>query len=1436
VELTGLIVGNTYYFFIDGCSATQCSYWLEILEGGGVPEVFGPNSILCDDNFPDCDDICVGATVTFTMEDIINAVDFEWTINGGVVIETSNPELTYQFTSPGTFTFCGRGKNDCDEGDWFCFEVIVTQLPPEDLGTLDVCENDLPDGVFPDGWEGPAITTPGNHTFTTQNSVGCAFEQQVVVNAIPLEEIVVDTIGCENEEMWIGGEQFAQNVTDYVFLVDGAGSNGCDLRYRVTVNFLYIEGFLEADCSGLQDKPVKITYTPNSYTGSDGISYQWYRNGEPLVDDDPTTPNVINIDQSGDYSVIITLTSDGVDCVYDNTEEIQVDLELFKPDTPEPFEWETTVCNNTTMTFGYPIENTDPTYEYIWTYPTDVYSAILSGDGQLLTLSWFGSIPGTKEICVYGIHPECGNSDTICEQITVVAAPTAAFTMLDTICMTSTNVITYTGTGTPNGDYSWNFSGGIETSGTNGVGRGPHTISWNTPGIKMVTLEVEENGCLSPFLEKPVVVIAPPGDPLVTCESTATTLTFSWDPVAGSTGIVVELLDGQAGTQDGNRYVITDMNPNDTVIIQLLVQTDGYCPPFLTDSIICNSQDCPLIDVESFPADTTICLDGTNPAFILDYEINPAGDGDIRWTGPGIVDADTGLFDPNAAGPGSHTILMRYEYLECVYTDRTYITIYEQPTSDFSIDQSEICIKDEVRIVYNGNMPTGNPSWNFDGGTIIEGSGLTPHRIRWNSSGEKNVQLIVENNDCVSELISIPVVVHDTLRNIVIDCYPEVDNITFSWGDIDPQAESYRVMINGAEVANSVITSWNVDGLEPEDIVEITIEIIDKGICGDKVFTLTCEAIECPDYTIDISPGMDEVCLDSNTPTIQFVADVTSSDGSTAGSKTWSGTGINPETGLFDPKVAGPGTHVLRLNYRDVCTASQEFTIHVIQRPVAELSISDTPICVTDNTTVTFNDMNPGTSVYTWNYNGGDRLDMTSNSFAMSWDTPGTYNISLSVDNMGCESGTAIETVVVEPKLIAPVIECVNTTTYSVGISWNDIDCASNYRVLANGIQVAQGPSLTYNVTSLDPQQSVSFNVEAISDCACGNVVSAITCQTNPCPLVELNIIGLPEQVCQSNAGSVTLSPEVVGPGGGTIEWSGPGVSSNGVVSLQGLGTGTFTYGMKYTLANCPYETNVSIMITPNPVFALAKTDPLCHNDANGTISVAQPAGLEFFLGTQSSSTGAFEGLASGNYTIRARDAFGCESTQSISLSNPALMQPEITGNLVINENQKNKFQLVNVSGFQLSDVIWSLENHGIVCQGMECITVDVGINDDDILCVEVYDINGCYAITCRDVTFFESVNIDIPNVFSPDGDGINDIFYVRSSRIVEGIKEMRVFDRWGELVFFQQNVPVNDRSYGWNGDHRGKKVNPGVYVYYIVFSVRDREDIKLVGDVTVIR
>ena len=1432
VELTGLNVGQTYYFFIDGCSGTMCTYWIEILNGGGLPAVLGPDNVSCDSNFPNCQNICVGADVTFILEDVYNASHYTWTINGNT-IDTDEPQLTTQFSADGDYHICVFGYNDCNIGDEICFDINVSALPPEELGVFNVCKNDLQNGYTPSNWTGNPITTPGTHTTTTANAQGCSYDQIVEIIELPIEEQTIDTIGCPDINMIIGGQTFYSDVNNYEIIVPNGGSNGCNKKLLVNVKFLNLIGYLEASCSGDPDNPIKIYFTPGLFSGADNISVTWMRDGVPISDDDLNNLYDINVSSDGTYSISITLTQNGIDCVFDEYNQMLIFADVFKPTPPVAVEWQQSVCSNAGNYIDYVITGTNPDYTYDWDYPSDVFSAAISPDGTKLTINWLGSAGGN--VCVHAVDALCGSSDTICYPVQVFPAPNAIFTLNDTICMTESDLVTYTGIATPNATFTWNFTGGTETSGTGGIGIGPHSINWNSPGPKIVSLQVEENGCSSDFLEKTVEVVSPPSIPVITCNSTATSVTFEWDPVSGSTGTIVVPVSGDPGIQNGNSYVVTGLDPKEAVTISLLVQTNGICPGFTTSQITCQAQDCPPVSVNSTPIDTSICFDGTNAAFLLNKQISPAGNGIITWIGTGITDPATGLFDPKVAGVGNHIITLKYEFSECTYTDKTNIHIYEQPTGNFGISTDTICIKDAALISYTGNAPTGNPNWNFDGGIILSGTGLSPHNIKWDSTGLKNIKLTVENNGCVSKQISVPILVQDTLDDIFINCNPSVNDVNFSW-NLDPLVDSYKVFINGVEVSNSMITSWLVNGLNPGDKVDITVIATYDGVCGSKTSSSSCEARECPTYTINITPNVNEVCLDANTLPIQFVANISSSDGDTGGTKKWSGPGINQTTGLFDPKVAGPGTHTIKFDYHGICDASANFKITVIERPESQFTVENKVICIKDSVVINFANSNPTGTVYNWQLDGGQRKNISASKFSVKWTVPGTYNLSLITDNKGCVSSETKVSVTVEPELKLPVISCVNATTNSVEIQWNDIDCATNYKVTANGIEVANNANLSYKVQNLNSNSSVNFTVEAISECACGNVKASKSCKTEPCPNVGISIQNLPEHLCAAFANTVKLDAIITGPQNGVMTWSGTSIGNDGTINLKNVGTGKFVYKLDYVLENCAYSAKDSILITPEPIFTLTKQDPLCHDELNGEIYAPLQTGVTYSLAGNISPDGKFTGLQSGNYSVLAKDNYGCETIESIDLINPPKLDPGIAGEVIIKENQKNKFELINVSNVEISNIIWSLINEGVLCQGADCTSIDFGIESDDTLCVEVIDKNDCSASTCLAVTFLENIDIDIPNIFSPDGDGKNDVFYVKADRSVEAIKEMRIYDRWGEMVFFTENVPVNDQSYGWNGQFKGKRLNPGVYVYYIVFKLKERPEMKMAGDVTIVK
>jgi gliding motility-associated-like protein len=77
---------------------------------------------------------------------------------------------------------------------------------------------------------------------------------------------------------------------------------------------------------------------------------------------------------------------------------------------------------------------------------------------------------------------------------------------------------------------------------------------------------------------------------------------------------------------------------------------------------------------------------------------------------------------------------------------------------------------------------------------------------------------------------------------------------------------------------------------------------------------------------------------------------------------------------------------------------------------------------------------------------------------------------------------------------------------------------------------------------------------------------------------------------------------------------------------------------------------------------------------------------------------------------------------------------------------------------------------------------------------------NGCTAVGTVILTVNDSCLVYWPNVFTPDGDGTNDTFYLLTFPCVERIVSFDIYNRWGDIVYSRTDLPPNDAASGWNG------------------------------------
>ncbi len=98
-----------------------------------------------------------------------------------------------------------------------------------------------------------------------------------------------------------------------------------------------------------------------------------------------------------------------------------------------------------------------------------------------------------------------------------------------------------------------------------------------------------------------------------------------------------------------------------------------------------------------------------------------------------------------------------------------------------------------------------------------------------------------------------------------------------------------------------------------------------------------------------------------------------------------------------------------------------------------------------------------------------------------------------------------------------------------------------------------------------------------------------------------------------------------------------------------------------------------------------------------------------------------------------------------------------------------------------------------------------------------------------------ENGEVFIPNTFTPNGDGMNDRFYVSATGI-EKVTKMMIYNRWGELVYERYNIQANDPSVGWDGQFKGIVLTPDVFYYYIEAICNLGDVFSYKGDVTIVR
>ncbi|MGB5025069.1 MAG: gliding motility-associated C-terminal domain-containing protein, partial [Saprospiraceae bacterium] len=210
-----------------------------------------------------------------------------------------------------------------------------------------------------------------------------------------------------------------------------------------------------------------------------------------------------------------------------------------------------------------------------------------------------------------------------------------------------------------------------------------------------------------------------------------------------------------------------------------------------------------------------------------------------------------------------------------------------------------------------------------------------------------------------------------------------------------------------------------------------------------------------------------------------------------------------------------------------------------------------------------------------------------------------------------------------------------------------------------------------------------------------------------------------------------------------------------------------------------------------------------------------------------------YEQILIGNHILELQDSNGCEIQSNFTLDPPLIGQVELNpDSLSVILGDSVYLQLHTLDIDSIARIEWTGPGT-ISCKS--CLRTSVFINTaGGWFRAKITDVNGC--IYEESIWISSKQIYNVPNVFSPNGDNINDYFNIFTDRSIENIELLQIFDRWGDLVYKSRNFKPNGIDGAWNGEVNGQKALPGVYVYLFLFSDKTGKHFKASGNITLLR
>jgi gliding motility-associated-like protein len=496
--------------------------------------------------------------------------------------------------------------------------------------------------------------------------------------------------------------------------------------------------------------------------------------------------------------------------------------------------------------------------------------------------------------------------------------------------------------------------------------------------------------------------------------------------------------------------------------------------------------------------------------------------------------------------------------------------------------------------------------------------------------------------------------------------------------------------------------------------------------------------------------------------------------------------------------------------------------------PLVVAGVSAPPTCISN--AVVFNNTSIGVTDYWWSFGDGDTS--TSSNPTHVYPAPGTYTVTLAVSNPGAcnfaDTTTFEVTILNDTTIILPPVSLCPGETEQLGVnpvadvvySWTPPTYLDD-------------PAISNPFTT--PSASVNYTLLANNGVCTDTMLQQVTVNTvaytisNDTMLCNPNGTPIPIWINPSAAVTNILWAD-------NSSFTNP-ISPQGSATVNIIPDSTSWYYVQFTYNGCLILDSVLVEVNPS-IIDLVPLVTICSGDSAIITAINTSGGsvtYDWFPDTQiisgdGTATVEVEPSATTWIYLTATNSFGCMTTDSVQVVVSQL--PNLT--VIASSSSDSVYSGGTVQLFATPNgpysyswtPVASLSNPNIQNPfanptSTTIYTVSVSENGmctrQDTVIIYIVD------VIC------EEPYIYIPNAFTPNGDGANDILFVRGGMLTE--ITFRVYNRWGEKVF--ESYSLNS---GWDGTFNGRDCDPAVFDYYLEATCPGGETFFKKGNVTLIR